>query len=272
MSSSATQPTASAVASIAKNSPGLVQSLVAAVQASVQTALPALFEAAVQQHNRASGNPYTSGLGEAENRFEMSGQPSFLSAPSLSSSRPLEMASRSSNQSIIDPQGMLPPTTFVSAPGFLGTFKQEGSGTQAVQCFPTTAFSLTAPIFSVATLRTKSSAFHPILEQPFIVGSGYSPIPYKVVAMIVAGKYLNLADLLPDNNARPDDHEPQLFFDGRLALSAPRRVKKRQITNLVSWIEAFSIYTLILTSYFPHRWRDLTAYKLMNLNNKSLFI
>ena len=118
------------------SSPGHVQSLVAAVQASVQTALPALFEAAVQQHNRASGNPYTSGLGEAENRFEMSGQPSFLSAPSLSSSRPLEMASRSSNQSIIDPQGMLPPTTFVSAPGFLGTFHQEGPGTPAVQCFP----------------------------------------------------------------------------------------------------------------------------------------
>ena len=132
LSSSATQPTASAVASIAQNSPGLVQSLVAAVQGSVQTALPALVEATVQQHSQASGNPSTSGLGEAANRFEMSGQPSFLSAPSPSSSRPLEMVARSSNHSISNPQGMLPMTSFVSAPGFLGTFNQEGSGTPAL--------------------------------------------------------------------------------------------------------------------------------------------
>ena len=263
LSSSETQPTASAVASVAQNSPGLVQSLVAAVEASVQTALPALVEIAVQQHSRANGNSSTSGLGEAANRFEMSGQPSVLSAPSPSSSRPLAMAARSSNQSISDPQGMLPMTSFVSAPGFLGTFNQEGSGTPAAQCFLATVSSLSAPISSVATLPTNSSALHPILEQPFVVGPGYSPIPYKVVATIVAGKYLNLADLLPDNNARPDDHEPQLFFNGRLALTAPRRVNKRQITDLVGWIEAFSIYTLILTSYFPHRWRDLTAYKLL---------
>ena len=69
----------------------------------------------------------------------------------------------------------------------------------------------------------------------------------------MAGKYLNPADLLPDNNVQPDDHKPQLFFDGRLALTAPRRVNKRQMTDLVGWIED------------PHRWRDLTAYKLLNI-------
>ena len=132
-----------------------------------------------------------------------------------------------------------------------------------VQYLPATVSSLSAPISSVATSPTNSSALHPILEQPFVVGPGYSPIPYKVVATIVAGKYLNLADLLHDNNARPDNHELQLFFVGRLALAAPRRVNKRQITDLVDWIEALSIYTLILISYFPHRWRDLTAYKLL---------
>ena len=71
---------------------------------------------------------------------------------------------------------------------------------------------MSAPISSVATLPTNSSALHTILEQPFVVGPGYSPIPYKVVATIVAGKYLNPADLLPDNNVQSDDHKPQLFF------------------------------------------------------------
>ena len=90
-----------------------------------------------------------------------------------------------------------------------------------------------------------------------------NPVQSRRVATIVAGKYLNLADLLSDNSARPDDHEPQLFFDCRLALPAPRRVNKRQIMDLVVSIQAFSIYSLILTSYFPHRWRDLTSYKLL---------
>ena len=120
LSSSATQPTASAVASVR-----LVLCSRSLPQFK-QTDLPALVEAAVQQHSRASRNPSTSGLGEAANRFEMSGQPSFLSVPSPSSSRPLEMAARSSNQSISDPQGMSPMTIFVSSPGFLGTFNQEG--------------------------------------------------------------------------------------------------------------------------------------------------
>ena len=48
------------------------------------------------------------------------------------------LGARSSNQSISDPQGMLPMTSFVSAPGFLGTFNQEGSGPPAVQCLPAT--------------------------------------------------------------------------------------------------------------------------------------
>ena len=29
---------------------------------------------------------------------------------------------------------------------------------------------------------------------------------------------------------------------------------------MVTWSEAFTIFTLILTSYFPHRWKDLTSY------------
>ena len=32
--------------------------------------------------------------------------------------------------------------------------------------------------------------------------------------------------------------------------------------STVTWSESFTIFTLILTSYFPHRWKDLTSYKL----------
>ena len=36
--------------------------------------------------------------------------------------------------------------------------------------------------------------------------------------------------------------------------------------DILSWSEAFTIYTLVLTSYFPERWRDLTCYKLLILH------
>ena len=71
------------------------------------------------------------------------------------------LGARSSNQSISDPQGMLPMISFVSAPGFLGTFNQEGSGPPAVQYLPATVSPLSAPISSVATSPTNSSAIHP---------------------------------------------------------------------------------------------------------------
>ena len=39
----------------------------------------------------------------------------------------------------------------------------------------------------------------PLLDQPFIVGPGFSPVPAKLVAQIVAGKYIGLSDLLAVN-------------------------------------------------------------------------
>ena len=50
-------------------------------------------------------------------------------------------------------------------------------------------------------------------QQPFVLGPGFSPVPAKVVAQIVVGKFIPLADLLADNLTQHDP-EPQLLFDG----------------------------------------------------------
>ena len=39
----------------------------------------------------------------------------------------------------------------------------------------------------------------------------------------------------------------------------------------MTWSEAFTIFMLILTSYFPHRWKDLTSYKLLILRTYRQF-
>ena len=41
-----------------------------------------------------------------------------------------------------------------------------------------------------------SLAQTPILQQPFVVGPGFSPVPAKLVSQIVAGKFVELHELL----------------------------------------------------------------------------
>ena len=56
------------------------------------------------------------------------------------------------------------------------------------------------------------------------------------------------------------DPEPRLLLDGRLVLK-----QRRRIEDIASWMEAFAIFSLILVSSFPHRWKDLIQYQLLIL-------
>ena len=147
----------------------------------------------------------------------------------------------------------------VVAPTFLSTF---------AEIAPSTTGS-TTPLTNVPIIPGLPASCT-ILNQPFVVGPGFSPIPAKYVTHILAGKYVDLSDLLPLNNALVEP-EPQVFLDGRvLSISAPKK-NKRQIDDIVSWMEAFSIYCLILASSFPQRWPDLMRYKLLILRTHRQF-
>ena len=65
--------------------------------------------------------------------------------------------------------------------------------------------------------------------------------------------------------------EPQLLFDGRLMLTSTPKKPKRRVDDITSWLEAFSIYCLILSSHFPHRWKDLMQYQLLILRTHRQF-
>lgn len=45
----------------------------------------------------------------------------------------------------------------------------------------------------------------------------------------------------------------------------PPKKQHQCIKDMISWTEAFTIFALVLTSYFLHQWKDLTLYKLMIL-------
>ena len=109
-----------------------------------------------------------------------------------------------------------------------------------------------------------------LAKQPFVVGPGFSPVPAKLVNQIVAGKYIDLLELLATNLHRTEQ-ELQLLLDGRLVLTAPPKRQRRKIEDIAAWVEAFTVFSLVLASFFPHRWKDLTLYKLLILHTHRHF-
>ena len=129
------------------------------------------------------------------------------------------------------------------------------------------SISSTLPLHQ-ASLSSPTS--FPVLNQPFIVGPGFTPVPAKTVGQVVVRKFVDLGDLLPSSVSCAEP-EPQLLFDGRLVLTSTSKKPKRHIEDITTWMEAFSIYCLILTSFFPHRSKDLLQYKLLILRTYCQF-
>ena len=119
-------------------------------------------------------------------------------------------------------------------------------------------------VLSGVSAQLPSSLVSSVADQPFIVGLGFSPVPATLVSQILSGKFVDLSELLSANlvNSEP---EPQLMLDGRLVLSAPLKKPHRRIEDMTTWTEAFTVFSLVLTSSFPHHWKDLTLYKLFIL-------
>ena len=106
-----------------------------------------------------------------------------------------------------------------------------------------------------------SSTMHPALAKAFVVGPGYAPVPNKVVTKVTSGMFIELADLLAENT-KSQEIEPQAFLEGKLLVSGSKK-RVVEITDILSWVEAFTIYSLILCQSFPMRWTDLSQYKLL---------
>ena len=153
----------------------------------------------------------------------------------------------------------------VVVPTFVSTF----STPIPSLAFPSSSTTVHAA-FPSSAAGASSLAQLPVLLQPFVVGPGFSPVPAKLVSQIVAGKFVELHELLPANITMTEP-EPQLLFDGRLVLTSSPKKPKRRIEDISTWLEAFSIYCLVLVSHFPNRWKDLLQYQLLILRTHRQF-
>lgn len=95
------------------------------------------------------------------------------------------------------------------------------------------------------------------MDQLFVVGPGSSPVPAKLQAQIVAGKYIDLNDLLAVNLVQKE-LELRLLLDGQLVLTSQPKKQPSHIKDITSWMEVFAIFSRILVSYFPNHWKKFT--------------
>ena len=137
----------------------------------------------------------------------------------------------------------------------------------AANGLPSSSQSFT-PLFSFGPNSTSAST-STSLNRPFVVGPGYSPIPEKLVTKIRSGQFVDLADLLAEN-LKAQETEPQTYFDGKLLVSSSKK-RVHEITDIMTWVEAFTVYSWIFCCAHPSRWQDMTQYKLLILKTSRQF-
>ena len=185
----------------------------------------------------------------------------YNSAP-VSSAPPAVTSVSSSSAMVVAgfqvaPSGRLRLQSFVST--FLPVPAISGSDSAClVDSFPSPIMSTRASGSSGGGLSFVPPSISP--EKAFVVGPGHAPIPAKVVSKIISGQFVDLADLL-SANLRAVDQETHTFLDGKLLVSQKRRLV--EISDILTWTEAFTIYQMVLCAAHPHRWPDLTKYKLL---------
>ena len=98
------------------------------------------------------------------------------------------------------------------------------------------------------------------LSQPFVLSEGLAPIPAKLVARIVRGEFVDMAELLRDNLEALRRGSLQ---DGSTASSSQTKKARREVPDLLSWVQCFGTYMAIIASKHPSRVRQLLAYQTL---------
>ena len=237
-------PSASSVASTAPSSTSVVSPtspvFLAAVTNAIQQVLSAQQVASISAWSVPTsmanyGGPFAP---PANNSSQLAAQASLFAASGAGFAS--SVLARGTPSASGRPNNCVVPT-FVSIARTLGSSQQSQRGSSLKRCI----------ISSVAGSTVRG-------------GPWFFSCPAKLVSQIKVGKFVELHELLP-SNIFPSEPEPQLLFNGRLVLTSPPKRPKRRIEDIATWLEAFSIYCLILLSYFSHHWKDLLQYQVLIL-------
>ena len=100
-----------------------------------------------------------------------------------------------------------------------------------------------------------------VAGKPFILSEGLPPVPHKLVSRILRGEYVDMSELLRDNLEAQRRSSSQPTSSAISGLSPSR--SRREIPDLLSWVQCFGTYIAIITSKEPERMRQLLAYQTL---------
>ena len=152
-------------------------------------------------------------------------------SPSLSQQTATFLASGGlfqEQQSILSPSASQSRPNF-TVPSFVATFATPHSPILSTSI--TAGTSLPVPFSDSSLVANLPSG--PLLQQPFVVGPGFLPILAKTISQIVAGKYVDLGDLLPVNIVQTE-RQSQAFLDGCLVVLPSSKKHRHRIKDIVN--------------------------------------
>ena len=174
--------------------------------------------------------------------------PAFVPSVCLATGTPLAPSSAASQQHIASHMAFTPASTAC-------TNALPPYAPFVPSLTPTSVPSHTPPGSSAAPAGGRSRP----TRLSFDVGPGRPPIPPKLVEQIQQGEFIDLADLLPDS-LRDNELPQELLLDNQHLL-IPKRAQKREVRDVISWVDCWTAYSLVLLSGRPDRAVELLKYQ-----------
>ena len=152
-------------------------------------------------------------------------------------------------------EGMLTAPSFVGISGSTSLTQSSASAQFSIANGPSVSESLSA-------LPIVSPGINNGLNQAFILGPGRPPVPARLVAQILAYKFVEMSDLIPENLEAPTTEVPTFIIEGRsiVPTTTTSSRKKNEIGDVLTWVECFNSYIAVISASRPERARDLLAY------------
>ena len=91
---------------------------------------------------------------------------------------------------------------------------------------------------------------------PFFMSDCLPPVPAKLVAKIVKRDNVDMAELLRDNI-----EAERWRTDHPSSSSASSHANRREVPDILSWLQCFGVYASVVPSHKPEKFRQLMAYQ-----------
>ena len=91
------------------------------------------------------------------------------------------------------------------------------------------------------------------------IAAGLPPVPKKLVSIIEAGEFIEMAELLPDRMGTAGTRTGK----DQSRVSRPRR---KVVTNILEWVERFAIYVAVVSRKQPQRVPEMLGYLILILD------